>query len=60
MTKRLSYQIAFALLILWAGLMAWDMIWGLPDMNSQLRNMLTWFPSLVIGFVWAFSSKAKQ
>ena len=57
MKKQHIYIIAFVSLLVWAGLMIWDQTVGLPDMNSQLRNTLTWFPTLIVGFVWAFSGK---
>ena len=57
MTKKPIYIIAFVLLLIWAGLMVWDQTMGLPEMSSQLRNTLTWFPTLIVGLVWAFSGK---
>jgi hypothetical protein len=55
--KKHIYKIAFVLILAWIGLMAWDQIVGLPEMSSQLRNTLTWFPTLIVGLVWAFSGK---
>ena len=37
--------------------MVWDQTVGLPDISSRLRSMLIWFPTLIVGFVWAFSGK---
>jgi len=57
MTKQQIYIIAFVFLIIWGGLMVWDQTVGLPDISSRLRSMLIWFPTLIVGFVWAFSGK---
>lgn len=55
--KQHVYKIALVLILIWIGLMIWDNTLGLPDMNPQMKNMLIWFPTLIIGFVWAFSGK---
>jgi len=57
MTKQQIYIIAFVSLIIWAVLMVWDQTVGISSMSTQLRNTLTWFPTLIVGFVWAFSGK---
>ena len=57
MKKQHVYIISFVSLLVWAGLMVWDQTVGFPNMGLQLKNTLTWFPTLIVGFVWAFTGK---